>query len=221
MNLVRLDPPADGPTNMARDCALLESAESGSVAVRVYSWCGPWVTLGRFQRPDVALVSSCGVPFVTRPTGGKSVLHGHDVTVGMAVPLSRLGLPEGTRRLRDVYRAVVRPLVVALNECGVPASLAEDTPFVRSTGRVADCFAHVAANDIVSPQGVKVCGCGLRLTETAVLVQASAPAAPPLVDPGLVFNGAPAATWSPGPTPSTLAESLERALEHLCDNARG
>lgn len=195
MSLVRLDPPGDGPANMAADVALLEAAEAGVVGARVYSWTGPWVTLGRYQTASSALVPGCAVPWVVRPTGGKAVLHGHDVTVGLAVPFSALGLPEGSRRLKDVYRAVVRPLVAALVDCGVQAALAEDTPFVRTAGKIADCFAHVSPNDIVGPDARKVCGCALKLTASAVLVQASIPVGAPLVAPASVFVGVAAEGW--------------------------
>ena len=215
MSLVRLDPPADGPTNMAADAALLEA---GRMAVRVYSWSSVWVTLGRYQRPETALVEGCSVPWAMRPTGGKAVLHGHDVTLGLAVPLSSLGLPEGSRRLGDVYRAVVGPMVAALCDCGVPAALAETTPFVRSAGKVADCFAHVSPNDIVGPDGRKVCGCALKLTASAVLVQASIPAGPPLVDPATVYANPAQEKWTPL-EPADYAEALERRLSVLLDQA--
>lgn len=208
MSLVRLDLPADGPANMAADAVLLDT---GQVAGRVYSWTSVWVTLGRYQRPETALVEGCSVPWVMRPTGGKAVLHGHDVTVGLAVPLSALGLPEGSRRLGDVYRAVVGPMVAALGDCGVPAALAETTPFVRSAGKVADCFAHVSPNDIVGPDGRKVCGCALKLTATAVLVQASIPAGPPLVDPATVYVAPSREKWS-ALSAERFAEALDREL---------
>ena len=216
--LVRLDAPADGPANMAADVALLESAEGGALGARVYAWTGAWVTLGRHQRAETALAPGCTVPWVVRPTGGKAVLHGHDVTVGLAVPLALLGLPDGSRRLGDVYRAVVAPLVGALADCGVPATLAEDTPFVRSVGKVADCFAHVAPNDVVGPDGGKVCGCALKLTAQAVLLQASVPAGPPLVDLATVYTAPARERWSWLEAP-TFRAALEGRLAPLTARA--
>lgn len=174
----------DGPENMARDARLLECQEP---VARVYEWGRPWVSLGRSQVPEMSLRLGCPVPYVMRPTGGKAVLHGHDLTVGMAVPLAILGL--GERDVKAVYRAVVPCLVSALNQVGIPAVLAEETPFVRGAGKVADCFAHVSANDVVNPAtGQKVCGCALRVTNHAVLVQASIPVRPPIVDPATVYT---------------------------------
>lgn len=182
----RDDGPSDGPTNMARDLDLLRSLGSRGFAGRVYGWDGPWVTLGRFQRPERVFAPGSTVPHVVRPTGGKAVLHGHDLTIGLAASLLAIGAD--SRQISKVYRKVCQPLVRALNRYGIAASLAEETLFVRSAGSVGDCFAHVSPNDIVDPQtGRKVCGCALKVGEDAVLVQASVPVAPPLVDPRDVF----------------------------------
>jgi lipoate-protein ligase A len=174
----------DGPTNMARDAAFLEAREP---QVRVYEWDRPWVSLGRFQVPEMTVKVGCGVDWVMRPTGGKAVLHGHDLTVGMGVPLAVIG--ESEREVKAIYRRVIPVLVGALNAVGIPAVLAEETPFVRGAGKVADCFAHVSANDVVDPaNGMKVCGCALRVTSTMVLVQASVPVRIPEVSAGEIFD---------------------------------
>ncbi len=72
---------------MDRDAALLADAEAGKLGARVYSWDGPWVSLGRSQSPERDLLPSNPVPFVKRPTGGQAVLHGHDATIGLAIPM--------------------------------------------------------------------------------------------------------------------------------------
>src|SRR5438309_2278318 len=47
---------ADGPTNMASDEALLETAsERGVAALRFYTWTEPTVSLGYFQSAAVLL----------------------------------------------------------------------------------------------------------------------------------------------------------------------
>ncbi|ARU41073.1 hypothetical protein CCB80_07935 [Armatimonadetes bacterium Uphvl-Ar1] len=121
----------DGPTNMARDAAFLEQGEA---RVRVYEWDRPWVSLGRFQVPEMTVRAGCGVDWVMRPTGGKAVLHGHDLTVGMGVPLALLC--ETEREVKAIYRRVIPVLVGSLNRVGIPAVLAEETPFVRGRGRL-------------------------------------------------------------------------------------
>jgi len=204
----------NGHTNMARDVVLLDAAENGTPACRVYGWDGPWVSLGRFQNEETAVLASSSVPCVLRPTGGKAVLHGHDVTVGLAAPLSAIGLEEGDHvSVRQVYRRIIGPLISALRACGVPAALGEQTPFVRGAGKTADCFAHVAPNDVVDERtGRKVCGCALKVTSRAVLVQASIPAGEPLVDPHMVFAHPHVASASKGLDRDAYAQALRIAL---------
>lgn len=210
----------DGPTNMARDADLLARAEGGKGGCRVYSWDGPWISLGMMQDASRDLLPTNPVPWVVRPTGGKAVLHGHDVTVGLALPLEAIAresesVEKLSRSVKSVYRRIAAPLVVALRGCGVPAKLAEETPFVGGRGKTADCFAHVSPNDIVHElTGQKVCGCALRLTSTAVLVQASIPNGLPLVDPRLIY-AAPSAMNATRWDATGFAEGLREALKDV------
>jgi len=215
---VRLDGPLHGVTNMLRDSHLLEAAERGVAGCRVYSWKGPWVSLGKQQQAERDLLDPGVAPWVYRPTGGKAVLHGHDVTVGIAFPLDFLKPVDGdgahplSRSVRTVYRLVSKPLVQALNGCGLRVNLAEDTGFSGRGIRSADCFAHVSPNDIVDvDSGNKACGCALRLTARAVLVQASIPNGPPLIDPAALFD-APQVKfgklWNSEPFANELAIAL-------------
>lgn len=205
---VALELGGDGPYNMARDEELLNQ---GRVAARVYTWDGVWVSLGRFQKPHRALRDPEVTRWVKRPTGGKSVLHGHDVTIGFAVPLRILELD--SRSVAAAYRAVIEPIIQAMRDAGAEVDLAERTAFVRSAGHTADCFAHIAPNDVVNVRtGQKVCGCALRLTADAVLVQASLPASAPLVDPATLFDQPHSPAWSPGLDAATLRDSFENAL---------
>ncbi len=192
----------------------LASHLQGGWCARVYGWDGPWVSLGRFQKPEKALLPKCRVPYVMRPTGGKAVLHGHDVTVGLMADLASLGLQE--RRIGPVYRAVIRPLVVAMNAVGITAALAEETPFVRSSGTLADCFAHVSPNDVVDPaSGRKVCGCALRVMKDTVLVQASIPVGLPLVDPSTIFVQPSLSGSQVDVTRAMFVDALNEALTAL------
>jgi lipoate-protein ligase A len=149
--------------------------------LRFYSGDGPWVSLGRFQNPERDLLDPALVPWVMRPTGGKAVLHGHDLTVTLACPHAGLGV-------REVYRMLIRPLVDGLRLAGQEAALGEETAFVGS-GSTADCFRHVSANDVVDPStGRKVVGCALKVTRCAALAQCSIPLSLPLIDPALVYR---------------------------------
>src|SRR5262249_19248112 len=130
-------------------------------------------------------------PWVMRPTGGKAVRHGYDICVAIAVPFATLSL--SPRQVKRAYRSLAEPIVLALRALGVPATLVEGTkwenrrsttdsvtggPAKRLPPGTEDCFAYNSPNDIVNEQsGSKVCGCALRFTDSAVLVQASIPLA--------------------------------------------
>lgn len=164
---------------MSRDLSLFELAREGTLAARVYRWGSPWVTLGRSQSSDQVLISS-DIPWITRPTGGGAVLHGHDLTLAIAYPFSR--------SVRDSYRIATRPILSALNAIGIPAILAEDRGIGEAVRGSGDCFLGRAANDIVDPNsGTKICGCALKRTSEAVLLQATIPMSSPLVEPERIF----------------------------------
>ena len=208
---VRNDQPADGPNNMDLDRALLASSGNGGLEARVYSWAGPWISLGRFQSPDRDLLSQA-IPFVMRPTGGKAVLHGHDATVALAAPLAGIGC--SPRDVKRAYRCICRPLVSALRSCGLDATLAEETAYVGSGIKTSDCFAFNSPNDVVNPAtGKKVCGCALLLTESSVLVQASIPCGEPSIDPKSILREA-SDYVGPRWDRSKLAAALDEALRY-------
>lgn len=211
---VALDSALDGTTNMARDTELLGRAESGEVGARIYFWDGPWISIGKFQCPTKAVLSD-QVPYVKRPTGGKAVLHGHDVGIGIAVPLALIDC--SPREVKKAYRLVSRPIIGALNAAGLNADLAEATDYVNRGQKTADCFAFNSANDIVDVDtGHKLCGCALQLTESALLLQASIPNGPPLVDPKSVMRDASGyigPVWDSSQLKAALEEGLVRLLQ--------
>jgi lipoate-protein ligase A len=163
----------DGVTNMARDLA------------RIYFWDAVWVTLGRNQKPEEALLD-LSVPHVERPSGGAAVLHGHDLTIGIAMPLADLG--SKGREVKRAYRGLIAPIIQALNEVGIPAVLASE---LQNRERIVSpyCFAMKADHDVIDRNtGEKICGCAMRVTKYAALIQASIPISCPLVDPNQILR---------------------------------
>ena len=82
---------------MAADEALLDEVAAGAPpALRLYRWSPPALSLGRFQPDDDVDADACarlGVEVVRRPTGGRGLLHGGDLTYAVAMP--RPAGPEG------------------------------------------------------------------------------------------------------------------------------
>jgi lipoate-protein ligase A len=128
---------------MDADLALLDEVAAGAPpALRVYRWDPPALSLGRFQPADDVDDAACrrhGVTVVRRPTGGRALLHGADLTYAVALPR-----PDGVAGTVDaVYRRLAAGLLAGLARLGVTAAVARhDGP----AGPV--CFASQQGADL-------------------------------------------------------------------------
>ena len=116
---------ADGARNMAVDEAMLEIAAGGPTLLRFYGW-EPWcLSFGRHQTaPDRLLGRSPeelrpGIDAVRRPTGGRAVFHGPEITYAFACPARAWGGP------RAVLQTLHRALAAGLRSLGVPVDEAD------------------------------------------------------------------------------------------------
>jgi lipoate-protein ligase A len=75
---------------MDADVALLDEVAAGAPpALRLYTWTRPALSIGRFQSDADVDCEACdahGVEVVRRPTGGRALLHGADLTYAVAMP---------------------------------------------------------------------------------------------------------------------------------------
>lgn len=122
-----LDPPLDGPTNMARDEALLNLVGQGvsPPTLRLYRWDPPTISLGYFQRfaEYASLPPPAGVlAVVRRPTGGGAILHDLELTYSIALPIGHRLLAGGPNELYELaHKAVIASLAmlgVTAGRCG-------------------------------------------------------------------------------------------------------
>jgi len=170
-----IDPPADGPTNMARDEALLEAVGAGTspVTLRFYRWSPPTISLGYFQpfSEYARLAPPAGtLPIVRRLTGGGAILHDQEWTYCLALPT---GHPLAQAPPAYLYEIVHRAIVEALGAYGVQASLRTRTPAEPRARRAAFfCFARASAYDIVL-SGAKVAGSAQRRRHDGVMQHGS------------------------------------------------
>src|SRR5688572_4253334 len=141
-----VSPPADGATNMALDDALMQRAtRTGGAAFRIYSWSEPTLSLGRNQRArgcyDTTAASELGVAFVRRPTGGRALLHDHEVTYSVTMPVT------DAVAARTAYDFINDVLLAALDRLGVEAERAMAPVSVPPGMR--PCFDVPAARELV------------------------------------------------------------------------
>jgi len=159
--------------NMAIDQALLESVGvSDRPVLRLYTWSEPTLSIGYFQSIADRRVhdESKGLVCVRRSTGGGAIVHHHELTYSIAVPMdASLAGP----RL-DLYQRTHLAFVQSLSEFGVRA-----VPF-RSTDRKQPsaaknrflCFQRRTDEDLIV-SGYKVLGSAQRKTRHAVLQHGS------------------------------------------------
>lgn len=171
--------PGDGAWNMALDEALLESVIGGALpAFRLYRWDPPTVSLGYFQPLDddinEAEICRRGFGLVRRPTGGRAILHGDEITYSATV---RQDAIPGGDSLMGSYRAISRGIERGLNLLGVGAQLAdhsgkEGRPDKASLPTV--CFGQSARVDMVAA-GRKIVGSAQTRRSGAILQHGSIP----------------------------------------------
>lgn len=158
---------ADGPTQMAADEALLDRAVVGQPGLRFYTWSEPTLSLGYFQRAADRLnvLTLQELPFIRRLTGGGAIVHHHELTYALALPVAPpwRGAADWVCRTHDVIRSALAVFGVssALLGCG------------REQGRGRFlCFEHSTPGDVVIGP-VKVVGSARRKRGTAVLQHGS------------------------------------------------
>src|SRR5437016_676886 len=104
--------PLPGATNMALDEALLDSAiRGGPPAVRLYTWQPAALSLGVNQPLGEVNAGECarrGFDLVRRMTGGRAVLHQHELTYSVA---ARESDPHVSGGVTESYRKISAALV--------------------------------------------------------------------------------------------------------------
>ena len=139
---------------MAIDSWLLEASlldPAGAPALRFYRWSRPTLSLGYHQRslpPHWHRLAEAGsIDLVRRPSGGRAVLHGGDLTYALIWPAA-------APFRRHAYGLACAWLCRAFADLGLPLRFGRRAP---SRDR-ASCFATSTSADLVHPQGGKRIG---------------------------------------------------------------
>jgi lipoate-protein ligase A len=168
---------------MAVDEVLLESAAHGEIALRLYQWSEPTLSLGYFQSSAERHqhTPSRGCPLVRRASGGGAILHDRELTYSFAAPA-------GTRHGHD-HRGLVDlfhgALIEALTDWGLAGRLCPPEGSRRHPREPFLCFARRAAGDLLVGDA-KIAGSAQRRSRGAVLQHGSvlvdvSPHAPELI----------------------------------------
>jgi lipoate-protein ligase A len=110
--------------NMALDEALLEWHSQGEIGpvLRFYEWEPATLSVGYFQSVekeiDLDVVKQLGLGFVRRPTGGRGVLHEHELTYSVIVSEEYPDMPE---TVTEAYRVISGGLLKGFRNLGLNA----------------------------------------------------------------------------------------------------
>ncbi|WP_419958936.1 lipoate--protein ligase family protein [Psychrobacillus sp. BM2] len=116
--------PCSPSYNMAMDEALLDWHSEGLIppVIRFYEWNPATLSIGYFQSVekeiDMEAVKRLGLGFVRRPTGGRGVLHEHELTYSVIVKESYPSMPA---TVTEAYRVISEGLLLGFQHLGLDA----------------------------------------------------------------------------------------------------
>ncbi|MEK6268994.1 MAG: lipoate--protein ligase family protein [Planococcus sp. (in: firmicutes)] len=172
--------------NMALDEALLNWHSQGLIppVIRFYGWQPAALSIGYFQKVekeiDMEAVERLGLGFVRRPTGGRGVLHEHELTYSIIVSEAYPDMPE---TVTEAYRVLSEGLLKGFQNLGLEAYFSvPDTENKRADlkkPKSAVCFDAPSWYEMVV-EGKKVAGSaqtrqkGVILQHGAILIDLDA-----------------------------------------------
>ncbi|MBI4320938.1 MAG: lipoate--protein ligase family protein [Chloroflexi bacterium] len=163
----------DGATNMAVDEAILLAVAQAKVppTLRLYGWEPACLSIGYFQSAvnevDLDACRELGVDLVRRPTGGRAILHEHEITYSVVVsqddPLIGGGIGAS-------YEMISKCLVAGLALLGsqaVPAPSRRQAATDRSIGQRRTESSGRSPACFDAPSDYEILFCGRKLVGSA------------------------------------------------------
>jgi len=147
---------------MAADLCSMKFVEDGKAdaVFRTYMWEPHCLSIGRFQKPDreadVERLLADGYHIVGRPTGGRAVWHGHELTYSL---VARESNPLVSGSTAESLEKVARIITAGLKQAGVSAFLNSKSRELSSSGRSFNpCFTSHGRSEIITEDGRKLVG---------------------------------------------------------------
>jgi lipoate-protein ligase A len=171
--------PNTGAFNMALDEKLLAQAAAGEAVpvLRLYTWDPPALSLGRFQKieTDVNKDTSrkLGIDIVRRVTGGRAVLHNHELTYSV---VARTDDPLFPGNVLGAYKVIAAGLLAGLGNLGIHAEMVSRSGrhahLVKKNSKDPACFSSPSWYEILV-NGKKIIGSAQRRVPGAFLQHGS------------------------------------------------
>ncbi len=148
--------------NMAADICSMKLVQSSKTQAvfRTYMWAPHCLSIGRFQKAekevDIKRLLKDGFHVVRRPTGGRAVWHGHELTYSL---IAREDHPMVSGSIAESLMKVASILTEGLKASGVPAILNSTARELHSKSREFNpCFTSHGRSEIMTPDGRKLVG---------------------------------------------------------------
>ncbi len=165
----------DAAYNMALDEAIAAAVRRGDSppTLRLYGWCQPSVSLGSFQKItdiDRSYCAAHDVHVVRRPTGGRGILHGEELTYSFSARnegLFSLGL-------LDAYRKISSAFSLGLQRLGLSVKIQTRRERGTNLARSPLCFQSTSYGELTI-NGKKLIGSAQKRWSEGFLQQGSIP----------------------------------------------
>jgi lipoyl(octanoyl) transferase len=151
-----------GVFNMEYDEALARALveRDGNSTIRVYGWRPYAISLGwnqSLEEIDIGKTSAAGIDVVRRPTGGRAILHAHELTYSVVMRVNG-------KNIQAVYEEISRALIEGLSEVGAQVTIEKSQPHFPTLYRnssAAACFSSTGRYEI-KYEGKKLVGSAQR-----------------------------------------------------------
>lgn len=166
----------DAFENMAIDEAVVRChSEERAPTLRFYGWERESVSVGYFQDTERELncrfCQQHHIDVVRRPTGGKAVLHGSDLTYAVVASASDALF---SSHVLETYRIISECIIRGLEKAGISASLVQEGRPVPPGGGDCCCFAVPVQHELCVGER-KICGSAQVRVRSAFLQHGSIP----------------------------------------------
>lgn len=164
---------------MARDAALLSWVQQQAQpcwVLHTYQWPPTTLSVGVHQRldsiaeaiPSAATHGTALQSIVRRPTGGRAIPHGSDISVAFITNAPAIVKAP----LAERYAALTQPLLMALQQVGIAIAGytgTDPTGGVNAYAAHSLCFASHTPWDIKDTNGHKIAGCAQHVQKNGIL----------------------------------------------------
>ena len=167
--------PCAASYNMALDEAIATEVRKRNAppTLRFYGWETPAVSLGSFQKIadlDLPYCVSHNIPVVRRPTGGRAILHGDELTYSFSAGNAGFF----SKGLLDTYRQLSTALKSAVDMLGLNITMKTERESGRTLARSPLCFKSTSYGEL-SYRGRKLIGSAQKRWKDGFLQQGSIP----------------------------------------------